>query len=830
MLKFPYISALLAGALCLLTIALVQRLPAQRSAESAIPATITVDYPPRAAIIPPEFPPVAFRWRDGAPKVALWRVEIAFTDGSPSFVVRTQGDRLKVGEIDPKCISELNEPPVLTAEEAAGHIWLPDNATWATIKQHSRERDASIAITGFADGARERPVSVGRSVFRTSADPVGAPIFYRDVPLIPSQAKGELGILPKDAMRFIKWRLRNVAETRSRVVMESLPTCANCHSFSADGKTIGIDVDGPMNDKSLYSVVPLQKDTVINTRDVFKWNTNRDDQGGRKLRAGFMSQVSPDGRYVLTTLDERDPQSLNRAYGLEEKYYFAVYRDFRFGQVFFPTRGILVWREVATGRTEPLPGADDPRYVQTDGVWTRDGKWIVFARAEAKTAFPKDAFPALFANDPNETQIQYSLYRIPFNDGRGGRPEPVAGASHNGMSNNFPKITPDGRWIVYVRCKNGQLMRPDSRLYIVPFNGGESRLMKCNTALMNSWHSYSPNGRWMVFSSKARSPYTQLYLTHLDQDGNDSPPILVEDTQAANRAANIPEFVNIPPDGLAKLEIPASEFYRIFDVASQLIEQGKISESIPEWRKAIELDPEDEKARVNLGFALDNQGLIDGAIEQYRRAIEIAPEHAPAYYNLAQDLLQRGKLDDAIDAYKAGLAVKPLNAPAQTNLATALYQKGIIDEAIEHSRKALEIEPANPDAHNTLGLALWKQGELDQAIEHFQAAVGANANSVHYQNNLARVLAQKGRFDDAIPHMEQAVALSNGQEPVILGLLAAMYAEVGRFPDAVASARKAMDLANRSGDQNLADTLNRRIAQYQKRIPPGGAAIPPVVR
>src|ERR1017187_3047378 len=714
--KYPYVGAILTGAVSLLTIALVQRLPAQRSAESEIPATITVDYPPRAAIIPPEFPPVAFRWRDGAAKAALWRVEIAFTDGSPSFVVKTQGDRLKVGEIDPKCISELNEPPVLTAEEAAGHIWLPDNTTWATIKSSDLERDASITIQGFADRAGEQPVSVGRSVFRTSADPVGAPIFYRDVPLIPSQAKGELGILPKDAMRFVKWRLRNVSETRSRVIMESLPTCANCHSFSADGKTIGIDVDGPMNDKSLYSVVPLRPTTVINTRDVFKWNTNRDDQGGRKLRAGFMSQVSPDGKYILTTLDERDPQNLNKAYGLEEKYYFAVYRDYRFGQVFFPTRGILVWRDVETGRTEPLPGADDPRYVQTDGVWSRDGKWIVFARAEAKTAFPRDALPALFANDPNETQIQYGLYRIPCNEGRGGRPEPVTGASHNGMSNNFPKITPDRRWIVYVRCKNGQLMRPDSQLYIVPFEGGESRLMKCNTSLMNSWHSFSPSGRWMVFSSKARSPYTQLYLTHLDKDGNDSPPILIEDTTAANRAANIPEFVNIPPDGFAKLQIPASEFYRIFDVASELIEKGKISESIPEWRKAVEIDPEDEKARVNLGFALDHEGLIDEAIEQYRKAIEIAPEHAPAYDNLAQDLLQRGNLDEAIQAYKAGLGMKPRNARAQTNLATALYQKGMTGEAIEHSRQALEIEPANADAHNTLGLALWKQDQLDQEI------------------------------------------------------------------------------------------------------------------
>ncbi len=69
--------------------------------------------------------------------------------------------------------------------------------------------------------------------------------------------------------------------------------------------------------------------------------------------------------------------------------------------------------------------------------------------------------------------------------------------------------------------------------------------MRCNTPLMNSWHSFSPNGRWMVFSSKSRSPYTQMFLTHLDENGNDTPPILIENSTAANRAVNIPEFVNI---------------------------------------------------------------------------------------------------------------------------------------------------------------------------------------------------------------------------------------------------------------------------------------------
>ena len=79
---------------------------------------------------------------------------------------------------------------------------------------------------------------------------------------------------------------------------------------------------------------------------------------------------------------------------------------------------------------------------------------------------------------------------------------------------------------------------------------------------MNSWHSFSPNGRWLVFSSKSRSPYTQMYLTHIDEDGNDSPAILIENSTAANRAVNIPEFVNIPPEGIQNINTPAVDYVR----------------------------------------------------------------------------------------------------------------------------------------------------------------------------------------------------------------------------------------------------------------------------
>jgi dipeptidyl aminopeptidase/acylaminoacyl peptidase len=122
-------------------------------------------------------------------------------------------------------------------------------------------------------------------------------------------------------------------------------------------------------------------------------------------------------------------------------------------------------------------------------VWSPDGKYLVPVRAKARDAYPDGASPAQYANDPKDTQIKCDRHRIPFNEGKA---EPIVGASHNGRSNSFPKISPDGRWMVFVQSRNGLLMRPASQLYIVPATGGTARRMTCNTPRVSSWHSFSP--------------------------------------------------------------------------------------------------------------------------------------------------------------------------------------------------------------------------------------------------------------------------------------------------------------------------------------------------
>ncbi len=757
-----------------------------RRADAVGPATITIDYPAEGSIFPPEFPPPTFLWRDPATRATSWVIEVTFTNGSAGIHVESGGDHMRIGNIDARCASSTNAPPMLTPEQAEAHTWTPDRGTWEIIKTNSTEHAVTLTITGYRARHSGAVLSCGQVSIQTSADPVGAPIFYRDVPLMPSETeKGVIKPLAAKSVPLIAWRLRNVGETSSRVLMEGIHSCANCHSVSTDGKMMGIDVDGPQNDKGLYAIVRIQPHMSIRNEDIVAWSTFRGRLGG-KLRVGFMSQLSPSGQYVVTTINDSatDQSEFERRKipkDLISNYYVANFKDYRFLQVFYPTRGILAWYSRTTGRLQPLPGADDPRYVQTNAVWSPDGRYLVFARALARDAYPPGTNLATYANDPNETQIQYDLYRIPFENGKGGRPEPIVGAFQNGMSNSFPKVSPDGRWIVYVQCRNGQLMRPDGQLYIVPAAGGRARRMQCNTPLMNSWHSFSPNGRWLVFSSKSRSPYTQMFLTHVDEEGNDSPAILVENATAANRAVNIPEFVNIPPEGLQKMDAPATDYYRAVDIASEFLSKKQYALSIQEWRRALELGPREPLVYNNLGVALAETGKVDEAIDHYKKALELSPRYADAHNNLGEALARRGRLSEAIAHFENAIQLDSELGVAHANLGAALLQTGRIDPAIPHLRKAIECKPDAVDAHKLLGLAL----------------------------------SAKGGYEEAARHLERAVELSGGGEPGLLDLLSRNYAELGRFQEAVQIENQALAIALKRADTALATALKTRISLYE---------------
>jgi Flp pilus assembly protein TadD len=708
------------------------------SAEGA--GALEISYPVDGSVFPPEFIPPTVLWEDSS-GADHWLIDIELDPEKHLFIL-TGSPHLPPPEIDSAAIPDNGRMDIPDPNRYRN--WTPDSSAWETIKKFSRMKTVSMELYGFRRDQPDDILSTGRVTLMTSGDSVGAPIFYRDVPLMPiKNQSGKIMPLDKATIKLISLRLRDVSRPRSRLVLKGMYTCSNCHSFSNDGTVMGMDIDGPQSDKGSYGIVPLEKRTLFTKENMISWNYDFKDKPRGKKTIGFLSSVSPDGKYVVTTVNE--------------DVYVVNYLDVRYIQVFFPTRGVLAYYSRETGEIKTIPGADDSNFVHCDPLWSPDGKEIVFARAPARATQVKGQKKPVRANDVGETLIQYSLYRIPFNGGKGGTAVPIAGASHNGVSNNFAKVTPDGNFIVFVKCRNGQLMRPDSRLWIVPYEGGTSREMRCNTREMNSWHSFSPSGRWMVFSSKANTHYTQLFLTHIDKDGIDSPPILLPNSTAANRAANIPEFVNIDYDDLQEIDMPAVKHMRYIQATHELLRNNKPREAIALLERSLVAQKEDINycAEVLVLLAIIEREP-SRAIKRLKEAIKTDPDYPLAYLNLG-----------------------------------IMYEKqGNHAAAVSNMEKAVEMEPRNQVS--IIKLAQTYMTASDPEIRNINKAVqlGEKASSLAYE--------------------------SDGS---ILIILARAYSESGQYKQAADAAVKALEFAKQEGDDLTARNLKREIALYKAGRP-----------
>jgi tetratricopeptide (TPR) repeat protein len=457
----------------------------------------------------------------------------------------------------------------------------------------------------------------------------------------------------------------------------------------------------------------------------------------------MLSQVSPDGRYVVSTVKDRSV--------------FVDRPDLAFSQLFFPVKGILAVYGRTTRTFSPLAGADDPAYVQTNPAWSPDGQWLVFARSKAHR-LPDARNPNAILLTQQECReflregktFSFDLYRLPFNGGRGGKPEPLKGASFNGKSNFFPKFSPDGRWIVFCQARSFMLLQPDSELYIVPAEGGDARRLDGNTPRMNSWHSWSPNGRWLVFSSKANGPYTQLWLTQMDPGGNSAPPVLLDRLTEAGRAANIPEFVPAGEAAIAVIRERYLDAVSYVRAGNELRLAGDLGAAEKKYRLALALAPDNVDALVFLGFVLMARSAFDEATASLLKAIGLDPSNAEACFHLAVVRARQGRTADAERFFAASLRARPDYAVAHAGLGLALEQAGRADEAIRHYRNALRCDPAMATVHCDLGRLLAARGLLEESASHLLEACRLEPDApqaVAVLRQVARQAAASGRGD-----------------------------------------------------------------------------------
>ena len=128
---------------------------------------------------------------------------------------------------------------------------------------------------------------------------------------------------------------------------------------------------------------------------------------------------------------------------------------------------------------------------------------------------------------------------------------------------------------------------------------------------------------------------------------------------------------------------------------------------------------------LNLAEAHSAQGLIlvifdfnfAAAESEYRRALELAPQNLVATGNLANLLAKLGKLDEAVALQQQVIALDPLRAISHQNLAGYLIALGRYDEAEAAVRKAIALQPQSAQNYYRLAIIQILRGKPGAAVE-----------------------------------------------------------------------------------------------------------------
>ena len=154
-------------------------------------------------------------------------------------------------------------------------------------------------------------------------------------------------------------------------------------------------------------------------------------------------------------------------------------------------------------------------------------------------------------------EIKYNIYKKSFNPETMtfGARQLVFAADSLGKSATLPRISPDGRYLMFALAEFGvfHIWHHDADLWMIDLQTGEARAIdEINSPDTESYHSWSSNGRWVVFASRRDDgTYTRPFFAHVDKDGRATKPFELPSAdpdyhRQLMKSYNIPEFMRGP--------------------------------------------------------------------------------------------------------------------------------------------------------------------------------------------------------------------------------------------------------------------------------------------
>jgi len=208
-------------------------------------------------------------------------------------------------------------------------------------------------------------------------------------------------------------------------------------------------------------------------------------------------------------------------------------------------------------RHEVLPLEADTNDLDCFPFWSPDGRWLYYCSAHYEKQDTLEAVTKEYDLIQHYKDVKYSLYRRPFElkSRSFGSREMVFDAAADSMSATLPRISPDGRWLMFTMGGHGvfHIWHADADLYLLDLQSGDvRRLDELNSDNVESYHSWSSSGRWVIFSSRRTDGnFTRPYIAHFDGRGHFTKPFELPQRNPRYhhellRSYNIPEFMTGP--------------------------------------------------------------------------------------------------------------------------------------------------------------------------------------------------------------------------------------------------------------------------------------------
>lgn len=317
----------------------------------------------------------------------------------------------------------------------------------------------------------------------------------------------------------VEIRERDLTTYRERAIVRGPridSACVNCHTFRAGSTDVMLASTRSQTVGSAAVLVEKGQATRLDTK------------------MGY-SAVSPDGRTIAYSLN--NVRQFFHAARSEARDVLDLDSD-------------LALLDVATRTVTTRPPLAEEDRLETYPTWAPDGRALYFCSAprlwERNPPFPPEGW----------NRVRYDLRRVSYDptDGTVGESETVLSAEAARGSILLPRLSPDGRFVLFTLCEYGcfPAFQPSADLCLLELRTGEWRRLDINTEQSESWHSWSSNGRWIAFSSKRDDGvHTRTYLACVDPEGGFAKPFAVpqedpERDRAWLKTRSVPELLTEP--------------------------------------------------------------------------------------------------------------------------------------------------------------------------------------------------------------------------------------------------------------------------------------------